>query len=365
MLQHTAIDITSAGIRPAGRHGRQKRRGSCPLNGYVLLALVFVLPTAWALSETSPRNAAELIARAHGHDNMYTLGPEASQERAVQLYELALQADPNERERLHILFRMAQLYGSAYQVEKGEKPNFRKAIDLCQQIIDTYPPEEPLVVRAMIEIGDHYVSLWEFERAVEGFKKTLTYDTGRLETLAASLEERGQHQEAEALRRTVAEIKRYQEIAVDQVAYSAGLIDPLRAHGELRSIADRYAGTFIGDKASQLLQENMDKLSGLWMPDRSGEPASTQFHDGNSPFGVLTDAPRGIEPRSEKVEPEAAAPHLLLLEASAKPQPARHTAEARAPPRGRIVLCLAVAAGLVCLGLAGVALQTKGFHRKG
>ncbi|NIP52252.1 MAG: hypothetical protein GWN76_02295, partial [candidate division Zixibacteria bacterium] len=78
----------------------------------------------------------------------YTLGPEASQKKALSLYQSALAADPDKKQRLHILYRMAQLNGSAYQLEKGEKPDFQKAIKLYKEIINSYPEDEPLVYKA-------------------------------------------------------------------------------------------------------------------------------------------------------------------------------------------------------------------------
>ncbi|MHC4705179.1 MAG: hypothetical protein ACYTFQ_31905 [Planctomycetota bacterium] len=104
---------------------------------------VFVLFTG--ILAVSPgaqgQTASELIEHAHKYDNMYVSSSDASQQKALEFYQAALRAGPDDKQQLHILYRMAQLYGSAYEVQKGEKPDFRKAIQLNEQIIDSYPPE--------------------------------------------------------------------------------------------------------------------------------------------------------------------------------------------------------------------------------
>ena len=91
---------------------------------YILVAVICVMSLAF---RSNAETAGELIAQAHKHDNMYTLGPEASQQKALSFYESALAAEPDEKQRLHILYRMAQLCGSSYDLSKGEKPDFHKA----------------------------------------------------------------------------------------------------------------------------------------------------------------------------------------------------------------------------------------------
>lgn len=202
----------------------------------------------------STKTAAEFINQAHKHDNMYASDSESDQQKALRFYESALAEGPDEKQRLHILYRMGQLYGSAYQLEKGEKPDFHKAISLYKKIVDSYPPEEPLVYKAMSSLCDHYTTLRDFETALGWSKKVLEYNT------TEQLESGGIN------RKSIDRVRRYQRIAVDQVAYTANHIDYLRTHGELRAIADKYYGTFIAERASELLAENMDKMPDLWSP---------------------------------------------------------------------------------------------------
>jgi tetratricopeptide (TPR) repeat protein len=229
------------------------------------------------LKAEDPDKVAELIAQAHKHDNMYTLGPEASQQEALNLYQSALAAEPDRKQRLHILYRMAQLNGSAYQLEKGEKPNFQEAIRLYKEIINSCPPDEPLVYKAMSSISDHYTTLREFESAIEWLEA--------IEKLRENFEQHGdsmtaqQQQQAEkqilqaySLRKALDKIKRYQVIAVDQVAYSANIIDPSIAIGELGSIAQKYSGTFIADRATGHIRETTARMMEYLEPGNEGFP---------------------------------------------------------------------------------------------
>lgn len=206
------------------------------------------------------KTAADLIAKAHKHDNMYTLGPQASRQKALEYYRPALETHPDDKQRLHILYRMAQLHGSAYQLEKGEKPNFAEAINLYKKIIDSYPPDEPLVFKAMISIGDHYVSLWQFPHAIEWFKRPLSYDLSQMENALRDLKESGRTKEAASLEDTMNKIRRYQDIALDQVVYAA-----TRIHSDLRNpfltqIGGEHPGTQIAERAQQLMVEGLPEI---------------------------------------------------------------------------------------------------------
>ncbi len=334
------------------------------VNKYILSSIICVIFLALRGNAETAKTASEFIAQAHNHDNMYILGPEASQQKAISLYNSALTTEPDEKQRLHILYRMAQLYGSSYDLSKGEKPNFHKAIGFYEEIVESYPSEEPLVYKAMSSICDHYTTLREFENAVKWAKKTLEYDTSQMaeqlkaiaqqehsferashdsefDPLSAKerLEAREQVKQGRLLKKALAKIKRYQGIAVDQVAYSANLIDPLRAHGELRAITEKYDGTFIADRAHERLVENMDKMPDLWAP-QNDEP----FAPSDSALQAVVSSPaahtnsqkhKGIKTQTNTI-PEATEKQCLVEPNSTDiPQNDKHVAkEPRAPPRG-------------------------------
>ena len=117
---------------------------------------------------------------------------------------------------------MAQLYGSAYELQKGERPDFHKAIELYEEIIDSYPADEPLVLKAMVSIGDHYVSLWRFESALEWFKRPLEYDVNLLEERLIALREDPQQKScAASLKQNIDKIRYFQKIAGKRKAFRA------------------------------------------------------------------------------------------------------------------------------------------------
>ena len=234
----------------------------------LLLLLHTVLPGETNEDELT---AGQLIGKAHQHDNMWASDEDASRRKALEHYSAALLAEPDDEQRLHVLYRMAQLYGSAYQLEKGEKPDFRRAIELNRRIVDAYPPTEPLVAKALISLGDHHVTLRQFEKGLTYFQRVLEYDTRELEQLRDDAENEDDIRRIEA---TIARIKQFQEIAVDQVGYCAALVHPLCARASLQTIAATHRQSFLREYAARKMASGVDPYSELWAPTLSmGEEA--------------------------------------------------------------------------------------------
>ncbi len=346
------------------------------------LLTVLLLVTA-TLKAGEPDRVAELIEQAHTHDNMYTLGPEASQQKALSLYQAALAAEPDKKQRLHILYRMAQLNGSAYQLEKGEKPDFQEAIKLYKEIINSYPPDEPLVYMAMNSISSHYTTLREFETAIEWSKKALEYDTSKIarqleaiEKLKETVEQHGdsmtarqQHLSAEqieqvhSLRKALDKIRRYQEIAVDQVAYTAGVIDPTVAVGELGSIAQKYAGTFIADRAAVHIRETTARMTEYLEPSNEKfpiPPGSTLHANISTPI-ALSQTSKGVLIQSDVIPEATENRHFTEPNITEIPQKEKYVSrKPRAPPGNYLLKCIIGAAGLIVFSLVVIVIIKKG-----
>ena len=354
----------------------------------VLFTLILVSPRAQA------QTASELIEHAHKYDNMYVSSPDASRQKALEFYQTALRAGPDDKQCLHILFRMAQLYGSAYQLEKGEEPDFHQAIRLYRQIIDSYPADEPLVFKAKISIGDHFITLWQFETALKSFKQVLEYDAAELQEQIKAIEQKSreleqreraiwesqlrpgertsdpiareqrlefisQRKRARALKKRLQCIERCQQIAVDQVAYCGSLIDPLRAHGELRMIIAEHAGTPIAERAAQRLQENMDRSPALWAPtdDLPAPARSTLQAHGPAPVAIG----QGTTCINADSHIIAEPPHRHLpvdMNITAGPRKDKHPAkQTRGPPLSFLSVSVIGAAGLILLALAAIMIR--------
>lgn len=343
-----------------------------------LLCVLLVIASVAEASET----AAEFIKEAHKYDNMYTLGPDTSQEKAIDLYNKALKAKPSDDERLHILFRTAQLYGSSYQVEKGEKPDYYKAIGIYEKIVEAYPPDEPRVLKAMSSISDHYITLHKFEEALTWAKKAVKHDTTETQKQvkaaaeeAFSFVEQQEHghlpeeqsrqieeqiKRAERLEKNVARIEEYRLSAVAQVAESAEFIDPLRAHGELRAISIEQSGTAIGERAAALLSAHMDKHANLWAPDeslpfssdgtalRADTPDSTGMNHKEDQVAVKSrlDSAPGTDKGRYSTEPNAT-------------ETLQHGDYAANQPRDSPLAYIIPIAGLAALGLAAAIIRKK------
>lgn len=287
--------------------------------GLMLLLSSLLLGEANELDLTPER----LIERAHQYDNMWASNQDADQKKALECYGAALQAGPDDRQRLHILYRMAQLHGSAYQLEKGERPNFHKAIELNERIVQSYPPSEPLVSKALISLGDHHVTLRQFGKGLEYFRKVLEYDVSELERARRAA---GSEQERRLLAANIERIKRFQKIGVDQIEYCADLIHPLSVHKALQEIAATHSQAFIREYAAGKLTLRTDPFLDLWAP----------------PVPTGTEA-RSVEARQPVADAQRAGTSGER-DGGASP-PTSLTVEARASPH-RPTLVLYVLAGL-------------------
>ena len=344
--------------------------------------LAVLLLAAATLKAEEPDKVADFIEQAHKHDNMYTLGPEASQQKALGLYESALSAGPDKKQRLHILYRMAQLNGSAYQMENGEKPDFQEAIKLYKEIIDSYPPEEPLVYKAISSISSHYTTLREFETAIEWSKKALEYDTSKIarkleaiEKLKETVEQHGdsmtaseRHLSAEqieqvySLRKALGKIRRCQEIAVDQVAYTANIIGPSAAIGELGSIARKYSGTFIADRAAEHIRETMEGMKEYLKPanEEFPYPSGQSLHANVTTPVALSQTQKDVLVQSDIIPEVNENRHFVEPNTTEIPQKDKYVSrKPRAPPRNYLLKCIIGAAGLIIFSLVVIIIIKK------
>lgn len=312
----------------------------------ISLAIVGVIFLASICNGEEAKSASEFIKLAHNYDNMYITGPEASQQKAISFYELALKAEPDSKEQLHILCRMAQLYGSSYDRSKGEKPDFHKAIEFNKKIISEYPPQEPLVYKAMNSICDHYTTLRDFDNAIKWSKKAIEYRPSEMVDQLKS---------GEIDEKNADKIKRYQRIAVEQIAYTADRISYLQTHGELRAIVENYAGTFISQRAKELLVENMEKMPYLWMPatDDPFSPVSPALQAAVSAPATHNQTHGDILIQSESIAESLQRQASTEPNTTEKPQNYEHvTKESRASPVIDLRKYTILTAGLIVLAIA-------------
>ncbi len=373
----------SAAVTACRNRSHAGRNTRVTLIRRTLLPLIALLLSAsWPGRVARAETAAELIERARQYDSGYTIGPEASRQKAIELYGQALAAGPDNQQRLETLFRMAQLHGCIFDRQKGERPDFRRAISFYQQVVESCPPEDPRAITAMGLISDHYTSLGEFDVALTWAKRAVEYDTTRAEenirevhrkvdSLAATeytpaerreIMERAVHNAA--FQEDLTRMKAARVAAVDRVACVAEQVDPLRAHGELRAIADKYAGTPVGDRAAQRLQEVMDKQLDLWAPTLGQPQDSPATWRSASDTAISPNIPRGLEATPHPSIEITGGPEPPEPNATAKPQGAVGPTESpRAPPLVLLSACLAVAAGLAVAGLAALRIRRRTLRR--
>jgi tetratricopeptide (TPR) repeat protein len=257
---------------------------------------------------------------------------------------------------------MAQLHGMTYRKDKGEKPNYRRAMELYKEIIDSYPPDEPKVIEALLWIGGHHTVLREFESAIKSFKKALDIDTDEIKERMESLQEDGQEEEVASLKKTLDTIKHHQEIAVDHIDYTATRIDVLRAHGELRAIIDEHHGTFIADRAYDRLIENTDKMPSLWAPtnDEPFSPLGSTLQAAGATPSAHSETHKDIQIQSSVTPKVTEKSYSVEPNTTEIPQKDKYVVrEPRAPPLSYLSKCIIVAAGFIILVLAAVIIKKQ------
>lgn len=342
-----------------------KNQKDMKLTTHILLAAVSAMIWVMGLpvKAEGTETAVELIRQAHKHDSAYTLGDSVDRQKALSLYSSALTAEPDDKQRLHILYRMAQLYGTNYQRDKGEGPDYHRAIELYKEIVRSYPPGNHKAIEAMLWVGGHYAGLQEFEDAVEWFKKVLEYDTDELQERLEILQGNGQDEEAVFLKKTLDKIKRLQVIAVDNIANSAERIDLLRAHGELRHILTKYSGTFIAHRAHKHFVENIDKTQELWAPqnDDPFAPPAPVLQVNSSAPAVSSEVEKAVKIQSQAIPEKTKRSCSVEPNSTEIPQKDKHTVqEPRAPPQGKLLEYNIIGAvGLVLLCLAAIVIRNR------
>ena len=83
-----------------------------------VLKLLVILVIATTAKAGSAGKINDLINQARKYDSAYTLGPQTSQQKALEFYQSALTAGPDKEQRLNILYRMGQLNGCAYKTKR-------------------------------------------------------------------------------------------------------------------------------------------------------------------------------------------------------------------------------------------------------
>lgn len=312
-----------------------------------------VLLASLLTTGASTKRPHELVRQARKHHDIYTRNAGPDRQEALHLYQLALEAEPNHDQRFNILYAMARLVSTPPKGQEPTQADLRKAIELYTEIADSFPPEKPQVFDAMLSAGRCYVRLSQFENALECFKRPLQYDIGQIEKSLEAQQQAGQNKLRDSLENTIANIKRHQEIAVDRVADCASQLGPLRAHGELRTIAEKYAGTFIAQRAAQRLLENMDRMPELWSPRYVlPNPSISDFQPALPPTVKPANTHKGTRAQSDILPKVTQEPCSLEPNTKEQSQKDNHAAEPRAPPLSCRSSFVIIAAGLIILGLA-------------
>lgn len=235
------------------------------------------------------RAVEDIIAKAHEYDINYAPKESVDRNKAIAGYEKAMAAGADYSQRLHVLFRLAQLHGTSYDKTIGEKPDYPTAIRYCKMIVEEYPQWEPLAVKALNTIASYHLAGRQPEVALDWFKQSLQFDVNALETsipeakvppgAPPSMNARSElYPEADTSRMSEAQahqqverIKVYQATAVKSIGDISWRISPELFAAEMKGIIDRHPNTYVAQLASDRLKsvdlnrqlpKDIDRLGG-------------------------------------------------------------------------------------------------------
>lgn len=204
------------------------------------MLVVLLLPVVCRADSDATADAAQLIGEARRFDGIYCGLQQEDREKAIAAYEAALRANPDHTQTLEVLFRLAQLHGTNYQIPKGEKPRYGQAMQLYQRIVSEYPHDEPLSMKSLICIGDICVTQWRFVDALRWYDRALEVNMDDLLQQQDAMRDDSDHRaEFERVTARMDRLQFYQSCAVEAISYTAMRIDPSVRDGLLESILRR------------------------------------------------------------------------------------------------------------------------------
>jgi hypothetical protein len=164
-------------------------------------------------------------------------------------------------------------------------------------------------------------------------------------------------------RQRAQQIRQYREVAVEKVAFLGNLVDPLVAEAELRCIVAEHPGTYLAEKAQQLLGEiarGPSAMAGtedlVYAPWESipGDAGSTTLQTGSSAALTTTDKTTSGQAlsRARREPTRTTQGHSATGDVTA-PAPAHDgsTRTARGPPLLYLVGGLSLAGAAVLFGM--------------
>ena len=209
------------------------------------------------------KEAADLVRRARRNYDLRT-GKEPhtpeSRDKAIELYQLAIEAQPDAATNATLALRIAQHYSLFGIRNTGLEPDYPKALEWSQRAVSLAKPIHQLWGTAHISLGNTLVRLDKGDEAIAAFKRILEMDPEKMELPpwerpgdTGTKQGRAEHQRE--LKHIRTDVRKMRKRAVDRVYYVAThqWSDKSVAKAQMQQIMQEYQGTPIAERASKLL----------------------------------------------------------------------------------------------------------------
>jgi len=260
-----------------------------------MLAVIAFPVVCHAESDTAA-DAETLIGEARSFDGMYCGSSREDREKAIAMYESAIGTQPGRTQTLEILFRLAQLHGTNYQISKGEKPRYGQAMRLYERIVSEYPSDEPLAMQSLICIGDICVTEWRFSDALQWYGRALEVPIdGLLQGKDALGADPDRRTEYEQMAGRIERLQFYQSSAVQATAYAANQISPSVRIGLLENLLSRHREDHIREAVARVLAKT-GKVELFGLPAHLEDMPSCDEPAAGAKESGRIDAPATLDP---------------------------------------------------------------------
>ncbi len=201
------------------------------------------------------KQAAELFKQARFHDPNWCKQENRDIRRTIAFYEQVIAAQPGAKINAMIANRIGQLYGFTSNPKKGVKTDQVKAAQWWARTIEYSEPTQLIWAQAHIGSASAGVIRGKGKTAVESYRAILDVDPKTVqprnwEVVRAPINSKYY---LDLVAREQDRYRGAQTRAVEKIHYVLSRRDKVAALQEMQRIAEKYAGSHIGDKAQQIL----------------------------------------------------------------------------------------------------------------
>jgi len=207
------------------------------------------------------QEAADAVMKARSFDPMTAQQANRDRDKAVFWYEKAISLQPGAKINALLANRIAQMYATYMNREKGVRPVPTKAAEWFTRCIEMTNPKQLLWGQAHIGLasagvmrGEHYLD--GGGSAISFYKRVLEMNPDEVElpVWTAWPEDRSDYRMME-LARVRIRVRHIRVLVVEKIYYVASRTDRAAAIAEMQKIARDFKGTPPAKRAEELIQK--------------------------------------------------------------------------------------------------------------